>query len=259
MGPVENRTSHPARRAARRPTPASRRPRMRRCLLKGCEQCFRPRQARQRYCSERCQEAAREWSRWRAQQRYRATTSGKQRRNGQSQRYRKRIQSLKPAQPEAVDEAARVITKNFFRALLRPARLRREIRARAAKSLATLLLASVQTCAGTCRTAGEALETGARVSPEILIRHRSWPYIQPVECKWSFTNSTGGGSDFESAIQRGSGGCWRRWPTAASKHPSWWWWRWKARRTVTWSSTAISGSRRWSNWAGTRWKLWCGR
>ena len=52
------------------------RPRMRRCLLKGCEQRFHPRQARQRYCSERCREAARKWSRWKAQQRYRETTAG---------------------------------------------------------------------------------------------------------------------------------------------------------------------------------------
>ena len=161
MGPVENPTSHPARQAARRAKPSARRPRMRRCLLKGCEQRFHPRQASQRYCSERRQEAARKWSRWRAQQRYRATTSGKQRRNGQSQRYRKRIQSRKALEPEAVDEAARVITKNFFRGVLRPARLLREICARAAKSLATLLLAGLQACGGTCRRAGGALETGA--------------------------------------------------------------------------------------------------
>jgi hypothetical protein len=41
------------------------------CLLKGCEQRFHPRQARQRYCSERCREASRKWSRWKAQQQYR--------------------------------------------------------------------------------------------------------------------------------------------------------------------------------------------
>ena len=33
----------------------------------------------------------------------------------------------------------------------------------------------------------------------------------------------------------------------------------RTNRTVIWSSTAISGSRRWSNWAGTRWKPWSGR
>ena len=161
MGPVENPTSHPARRTARRRKRSARQPRMRTCLLKGCEKRFHPGQPRQRYCSEDCQEAARKWSRWRAQQRYRASTSGKQRRNDQSQRYRKRIQSRKPTEPEAVDETARVITKNFFRAVLRPARLLREIHARAAKSLATLLLTGLPTCAGTCRAARTALEAGA--------------------------------------------------------------------------------------------------
>ena len=104
---------------------------MRRCLLKGCEQRFHPRQARQRYCSEECREAARKWSRWKAQQRYRATRAGKQKRNGQSRRYRERVKSRKPPEPEAVNEAARVITtEHFFRSLLRPAGLLRGIRAR---------------------------------------------------------------------------------------------------------------------------------
>ena len=120
MGPPENPTSHPEKQEVRRKRLA-RRPRMRRCLLKGCEQRFRPQQARQRYCSEHCRAAAREWSRWKAQRRYRATTAGKQKRNGQSRRYRERVGIRKPSEPEAVGEAARVISKNFFRWLLRPA------------------------------------------------------------------------------------------------------------------------------------------
>ncbi len=112
---------------------------MRRCLLKGCEQRFHPRQARQRYCSEVCREAAQEWSRRKAQERYRATTAGQQKRNGQSQRYRERVKSRKPSEPGAVDEAARVITtEEFFRSFLRPARLLRGIRAYAAKPLTAL-------------------------------------------------------------------------------------------------------------------------
>jgi hypothetical protein len=87
-----------------------------------------------------------------AQQRYRATTTGKQKRNGQSRRYRERVRSQKPSQPEAVDETARVIIKSFFRWLLRPARLLREIRARAAISLTALLLAGVPAGAGARRT-----------------------------------------------------------------------------------------------------------
>jgi hypothetical protein len=114
------------------PTPAAgkqvvgrkrhRRPRVRRCLLKGCEQWFHPGHARQRYCSEDCRKAARRWSRWKAQQRYRETAVGKEKRNGQSRRYRERSKNRKPAQPEAVEEPARVITQEtFFRAFLRPA------------------------------------------------------------------------------------------------------------------------------------------
>jgi hypothetical protein len=50
--------------------------RMRGCLLKRFEQRFHPRQARQCYCSDHCRRAARKWSRWKAQQPYRATAAG---------------------------------------------------------------------------------------------------------------------------------------------------------------------------------------
>jgi hypothetical protein len=124
MGPSESPTSHPERQEVKRPKRPARWPRVRRCLLKGCEQHFHPRQARQRYCSERCREAARVWSRWKAQHRYRATEPGQQKRNGQSRRYRERVKSRKPPEPEAVNEAARVITTEyFFRSILRPAGL----------------------------------------------------------------------------------------------------------------------------------------
>ncbi len=93
---------------------SARQPRLRRCLLKGCKQRFHPRQARQRYCSQDCRSAARKWARHKAQQRYRATTEGQQKRNGQSVRYRERVRSRKTAEPEAVNEAARVIPNNFF-------------------------------------------------------------------------------------------------------------------------------------------------
>ena len=163
MGPPES----PTTRSGKQPSRAKRvvrRPRSRRCLLKGCEQRFQPHNARQRYCSEGCRAAARKWSRWKAQQRYRSTRSGKQKRNRQSQRYRERVRSRKRAQPEAVDESARVITKNFFRGELRPARLLRAIRSSAAKSLTTLLLRGVPAGAGSRSTAGAALETGAYLS-----------------------------------------------------------------------------------------------
>jgi hypothetical protein len=164
MGPSESLTRPRKFQAAVRRERRSRQPRARRCLLKGCEQRVHPRNARQRYCSAECRERARTWSRWKAQQKYRKTTAGKQRRNGQSGRYRERVKSRKPPQPEAVNEAARVITQaHFFRAHLRPARLLRAVRTGAAKSLAALLLRGVPASAGTRAGAGTALETGARL------------------------------------------------------------------------------------------------
>jgi hypothetical protein len=164
MGPPENHTSNPAQQAARRRRRAVRRPRARRCLLKGCEQRFHPGQAGQRYCSPQCREAARAWSRWKAQQRYRETAAGQQKRNGQSQRYRERVRNRKPPEPEGVDEAARVITpEHFFRPFLRPAGLLRALRAAAAKSLAALLFGIMPTGAGAGPGAGAPLEAGAHL------------------------------------------------------------------------------------------------
>src|SRR6266851_1779727 len=115
MSPPENPTRHPENQESLGRKRLARRPRTRRCLLKGCEQRFGPRQARQRYCSEQCRVAARKWSRWKAQQRYRATGAGREKRNGQGRRYRERVRDRKqPAQEEAIPEAARVITKDFF-------------------------------------------------------------------------------------------------------------------------------------------------
>jgi hypothetical protein len=108
MGPAENLTRPFEKRAG------SRRPRVRLCLLKGCERRFHPTHARQRYCGPECQKAARAWSKWKAQQAYRATTAGKQKRNWQSQRYRKRVKEQKRLKPEAVAEVARVITRKLF-------------------------------------------------------------------------------------------------------------------------------------------------
>jgi len=65
-------------------------PRTRRCLLKDCEQPFRPAHPRARYCSPRCREGARQWSRWLANRNYRGSQRGKERRRQQSQRNRQR-------------------------------------------------------------------------------------------------------------------------------------------------------------------------
>ena len=170
MGPPESATRQAENQEAGRRKRLARRSRMRRCLLKGCEQRFHPRQARQRYCSQRCREAARQWSRWKAQQRYREKAAGKQKRNGQSVRYRERVRSRKPAEPEALNEVARVITtEHFFRPMLRPAGLLRGIPTSAAKSLTALLFDGVQARGGVRPGAGTAVEEGARFNPEILI------------------------------------------------------------------------------------------
>jgi hypothetical protein len=185
MGPPENSTRHPENQGAGRRKRRARGRRgvlrTRRCLLKGCEQHFHPRQARQRYCSQRCREAARQWSRWKAQRRYRKTAPGQQKRNGQSRRYRERVKSRKPPEPETVNGRARVITKDeFFRSLLRPARLLRELRWRAAKSFATLLFPCLSACAGARPRAGAAVEGGARLNLDILIQRLILAYIQAV-------------------------------------------------------------------------------
>ncbi len=180
MGPPESPTGHSANQE-RRPKRSPRRPRTRLCLLKGCEERFHPRQARQRYCSEGCREAARKWLRRKAQGRYRETAAGQQKRKGQSRRYRERVKSREPPEPEAVNDPARVIaTEHFFRSLLRPARLLRELRIPAAKSFTALLFAHLPTCARTRPGAGTALEIGAQFKPEILIRRWRSPYIHPV-------------------------------------------------------------------------------
>jgi hypothetical protein len=124
MGPPENPAHPREKQAAQGRRRRVCRPRARLCLLKGCERHFHPEHARQRYCSQECREAARAWSEWKARQAYRATAAGKQKRNQQSRRYRKRVQERKPLEKEAVAKAARVITRElFFRWLLPPAGL----------------------------------------------------------------------------------------------------------------------------------------
>ena len=190
MGLFERPTPHVEKQAAGR----RKRPRARRCLLKGCGQCFHPRQAHQRYCGQQCRRQARRWSRWKAQQNYRSTTAGKEKRNGQSRSYRQRARNRKRAANEAIAEAARVITpEDFFRSLLRPARLLRVLRAPAA--------ARWNWC---CSGSGGGNKRG--IKPCILIGGLDWPYIQHVRCNWNFTNSTGAGNTCECAPRTTSGG-----------------------------------------------------
>jgi hypothetical protein len=164
MGPPESLTRPCKKQADGRRTQRRRHPRSRCCLLKGCERKFQPWHARQRYCSAECRATARKWSRWKAQQRYRETAVGQAKRNGQSRRYRQRAKSRKPPEPEAVNEAARVISmEQFFRAHLRPARVLRAICAPAPKPFAAFLFARVPARLGASPRAGTALETGAHL------------------------------------------------------------------------------------------------
>jgi hypothetical protein len=164
MGPIEDSTRRPKDQGAGRRRHGHR-PRMRRCLLKGCEQRFAPRQARQRYCSELCRQQARNWARWKAQQRYRETEPGKQNRNSQSRRYRERVRNRQPPAPEPVSEAARVIpNEDFFRSLLRPAGLLRKVRSPVSKPFTALLLAGLPASTGARAPARAALQTSADLS-----------------------------------------------------------------------------------------------
>ena len=65
--------------------------RQRLCLLKGCEQPFHPRHSLARYCSAACRQAARRWSLWRANQRYRGSQQGQCHRREQAHRWRTRV------------------------------------------------------------------------------------------------------------------------------------------------------------------------
>ena len=94
-----------------------RHPRMRLCLLKGCEKRFRPKYPWSRYCGDECRREARQWSRWKAQKRYRATGIGKQQRRAQSCRHRERVRTRKPSK-SATEEPARVIKAKIFSTVL---------------------------------------------------------------------------------------------------------------------------------------------
>jgi len=75
--------------------------RQRRCLLKDCEQPFRPRYSQERYCSEACRQRARHWRRWQSCRTYRASASGQARRRQQARRYRERQRQQQAARWEA--------------------------------------------------------------------------------------------------------------------------------------------------------------
>jgi hypothetical protein len=81
-----------------------REPRQRRCLLKGCEQFFKPEYGQARYCSAACQDAADRWRHWYANQVWRQTDHGRECRRQQSYRYRQRLRERREAEQAAKAE-----------------------------------------------------------------------------------------------------------------------------------------------------------
>ena len=86
--------------------PAPRRPRVRRCLLKGCEGNFVPDDPLSRYCGRGCSAEARRWSQREANRRYRASEGGRRCRREQACRYRQRLRERRMS-AEIAAEAAR--------------------------------------------------------------------------------------------------------------------------------------------------------
>lgn len=160
MGLSERPTNYPKNQGPTRPGPA-RQPRRRRCLLKGCEKNFHPQQAAERYCSEECRKKARQWCEWKAQLRYRATQKGTEKRKAQCRRYRERIRNRKEPVGRAAGEATRVISPNFFRWFLRPARVLSGIRPHLEITPATILLEAVPARGGAGGGAGTAMARAA--------------------------------------------------------------------------------------------------
>lgn len=84
--------------------------RRRRCLLKGCEQFYRPVHPQSRYCGESCRREARRWRCHRASRTWRSSPAGRRCRREQSRRGRRRIPlpllTERPESPESpVSEA----------------------------------------------------------------------------------------------------------------------------------------------------------
>jgi len=141
----------------------ARRPRTRRCLLKGCGRLFRPDHPLARYCSEHCRNQAAKWREWKARRQYRNTDRGKQVRRAQSRRYRVRQKERKKQKTDAVG-GARVIPRKFFFVLLRSPGVIRTIPTQAAVAAAALLFLCMSPGSRTSSRAGEAL-VGAPSQP----------------------------------------------------------------------------------------------
>lgn len=159
-----------------------RRGRLRRCLLKGCERLYRPDHPLERYCSEACRREAKRWHRWKAQQKYRATDSGKARRKEQSRRHRQRRKTCKLVS-EAAGRSARVIPIQFFRSLLRSPWMLRKVCEQSAFPVAAVLLPRMPASVGASTGAGTAMERARRrAREEMLTKQTSGPESMRLLC-----------------------------------------------------------------------------
>ena len=159
MGPFEDPSTHRENQAKGKipqQKKRARRPRSRICLLKGCGRVFRPEHPMTRYCSEHCRNQAAKWREWKARRQYRQTANGKHVRRVQSRRYRMRQKEQKKQKAEKI-AGARVITRNFFFALLRSSGVIPRIPTQAAVAVAALLFLCMSAGSGTGFGAGEAL------------------------------------------------------------------------------------------------------
>ena len=154
---------------------SSRGPRRRRCLLKGCEQFFKPEYAQSRYCSAACQDAADRWRHWHANQTWRKTERGCECRRQQSCRYRERVRQRREAEQAALEQAAEARREGsapsrcFGKNLLWATWLLRVVYSLATLAASAVLLLLVPqgfTASDPTReTVGTAAETGAVESP----------------------------------------------------------------------------------------------
>ena len=169
MAPSEDPSTFPANQPRSRTTRRrARRPRLRRCLMKGCSVRFRPIHPLDRYCSTECTEKARQWSLWKARQKYRASKRGKATRKAEHSRRRERLRA-REAQIIAADMAARVITRRFFRRLLRPTRMLRNLPPDSPLTAAAVLLVGVP-AGSRARSGAGAPMGGARSGARVRAR-----------------------------------------------------------------------------------------
>ena len=168
MGPCEHPTT-PLQNQAKGIKPLikrnARRPRSRRCLLKGCGRLFRPDHPLARYCSEHCRNQAAKWREWKARHKYRKTDRGKHVRRAQSRRYRVRQKEQKKQKNDAVG-SARAIPRKFFFMLLRSPWVIRTIPKQPAVAAAALLFLCMSPGSRTSSGAREAL-VGAPPQPAL--------------------------------------------------------------------------------------------